>query len=66
MRDDKQVRALIHGEPLQEGTRVRTPSGRLATVIEPADERGEATVEWIADGERARFKTRHLHRAGEA
>ena len=47
------------------GDQVRTPSGRLAIVVEAQDERGEVAIEW-PDGQRARFRVTHLQRAGEA
>ena len=38
------------------GATVRTPTGRPAIVIEIHATEREATVQWIEDGERARFK----------
>lgn len=38
------------------GSTVRTPTGRPAIVIELHPVEREATVQWIEDGERARFK----------
>ena len=38
------------------GSTVKTPSGRPAIVIELHLPEREATVQWIEDGERARFK----------
>lgn len=38
------------------GSTVKTPSGRPAIVIEIHATEREATVQWIEDGERARFK----------
>lgn len=47
---------------LKEGDPVLTPTGRRAIVIE-VHENGELTVEWVEDGQRARFKVNHLQRA---
>ena len=44
------------GYPIMVGTTVRTPTGRQAIVIELHLPEREATVQWIEDGERARFK----------
>lgn len=38
------------------GSTVRTPTGRPAIVIEVHLREREATVQWIEDGERARFQ----------
>ena len=38
------------------GSTVRTPSGRIAIVVAVHELEREATVQWIEDGERARFK----------
>ena len=38
------------------GSTVKTPTGRPAIVIEVHLREREATVQWIEDGERARFK----------
>ena len=42
--------------PPEVGSTVKTPSGRPAIVIEIHATEREATVKWIEDGERARFK----------
>jgi hypothetical protein len=42
--------------PPEVGSTVKTPSGRPAIVIELHLPEREATVQWIEDGERARFK----------
>jgi len=44
-----------HNAP-EVGSTVRTPSGRPAIVIEIHRQEREATVQWLEDGERARFR----------
>ena len=38
------------------GSMVKTPAGRVAIVIELHRPEREVTVQWLEDGERARFK----------
>ncbi len=45
-----------HPTPPEVGSTVKTPTGRPAIVIEIHATEREATVQWIEDGERARFK----------
>jgi preprotein translocase subunit YajC len=49
-------------QPLAPGDTVVTPSGQLAQVLEVFAEDGEATIEWLRGGERARFRMTLLRR----
>ena len=44
---------------LNPGDLVRTPSGRVAVVLEVAGRTGEVLVQWL-DGDRAHFKAKIL------
>ncbi len=54
-------RDMIPSAPLHPGDQVCTPAGRLAVVLMAEDALGEVLIEW-QDGERARFKAKHLTR----